>query len=91
MADTALANGATLPSVSSLPAQGHSHQLEADAEEIPLLLEKTSSLLLGFVVGQSERAFAMWEAEGRGKGVVLHGAKGKKRTPFVVVVSFNYF
>lgn len=58
--DTAPANGAALPSVSSLPAQSHSHRLEGEAEGISLLLQKTSSLLFGFVVGgKSERAFAL--------------------------------
>ena len=56
--------------MASLPAQSHSLRLEGDAEGISLLLKKTSSLLFGFVVsGKSERAFAMWEAEGRGEGL----------------------
>lgn len=48
-------------------------------EGISRLLKKTSGLLFGFVVGgKSERAFAMWEAEVRGKGVVCTGQRSKK-------------
>lgn len=56
------------------------------------MLKKTGGVLLGFVVGgKSERAFAMWEAEGRGEGVVCIGQRRKNPQPFVVVVSCNYF
>lgn len=61
------------------------------------MLKKTSGLLFGFVVGgKSEGAFAMWEAEVRGKGVVRTGQRRKKKPktktqPFVAFVSYNYF
>lgn len=90
--DRAPVNGAALPSLSSLPAQSHSHRLKGDAEGISLLLKKTSGVLLGFVVGgKSERGFAMWEAEERGEGVVCIEQRRKNPQPFVVVVSCNYF
>lgn len=66
--------------MSSLPAQSRSHRLEGDVKGISLLLKKTSGLLFGFVVGgKSEGAFAMWEAEVRGKGVVRTGQRRKKK------------
>lgn len=81
--DTAPANGATLPCVSSLPAQSHSRRLEGEAEGISLLLKKTCTLLFGFVVsGKSERTFSLGEAEGRGEGVVCIGQRRKKPTAF---------
>ena len=81
-----------MPDAAGSTPHSNSRRLEGDTEGISLLLKKPISLQFGFVVGgKSARAFPMWEAEGRGEGVVCVGQRRKNPQPFVIVVSCHYF